>query len=68
MNHQQLLETVFSKASACDSFSIPNKIKDDLVVIANQSKRQKGVFTVLTTLFIHRCTIQIKILEDINLV
>ena len=41
MNHQQLLETAFNKASACDSFSIPNKIKNNLAVIANQSKRQK---------------------------
>ena len=43
MNHQQLLETVFNKASVCDSFSIPNKIKDDLIVIAHQSKHQKGI-------------------------
>ena len=27
MNHQQLLETAFNKASACDSFSIPNNVR-----------------------------------------
>lgn len=53
-NQRQLLETVFNKASACDTFSIPEKIKDNLTLIADNSKKQKGVFTVLTTLLIHK--------------
>ncbi len=53
-NHKQLLETVFSKASTYDTFSIPETIKNNLILIADNSKKQKGVFTVLTTLLIHK--------------
>lgn len=53
-NHKQLLEAVFNKASICNTFSIPEKPKNNLTLIANNSKRQKGVFTVLTTLLIHK--------------
>lgn len=53
-NHSQLLEAVFNKASTCDTFSIPEKVKSKLTLIANNSQKQKGVFTVLTTLLIHK--------------
>jgi len=53
-NHRQLLETAFNKASISNTFSIPKKIKNNLTLIANNSQKQKGVFTVLTTLLIHK--------------
>ena len=53
-NHSQLLEEIFNKASTCDAVVIPGDIKDNLSVIASNAQKQKGVFTVLLTLCIHK--------------
>lgn len=53
-NHKQLLEEIFNKALIYNAFSLPEQTKNNLHLIAKNSKNQKGVFTVLTTLLIHK--------------
>lgn len=53
-NHKKLLKEVFNKASTYNKPSIPCDIEKYLTLVANNSERQKAVFTVLTTLLIHK--------------
>ena len=53
-DHKYLLEAVYNKASTCNTFSIPKQVENNLAFIAKNAKKQKGVFTVLTTLLIHK--------------
>ena len=53
-NHKQLLETVYNKALTSKTSSLPEQVKINLTTVAENSKKQKGVFTVLTTLLIHK--------------
>ena len=53
-NHGQLLEEAFSKALTFKVSGLPQDIKNHLNFIAENAYRQKAVFTVLTTLFIHK--------------
>ena len=55
MNHREkLLELYRSKKALHSLKSLPNNVKEDIKVIAENCFKQKGVFTVIVTLAIHK--------------
>lgn len=53
-NHSQLLEEIFNKALTFKTSGLPQKMQSHLSLIAKNAYEQKAVFTVLTTLFVHK--------------
>ena len=55
-NHKQILEKVFKQALTYNDskFLLSEKIKINIGVIAKNAFKHKGVFTVLTTLIVHK--------------
>jgi DNA (cytosine-5)-methyltransferase 1 len=56
MNHKEKLLELYNKAYSLksDKFSLPNDIIDNINIIAQKSIAQKGVYTVLITLAVHK--------------
>lgn len=55
MNHKEKLIEIYSLSSSIsDIKDIPNKLKEYICNIANKVYQQKGVFTVLITLAVHK--------------
>ncbi len=55
MNHKEKLEEIYHRSvSITDVEGLPQKIKDHCEVISNNCLNQKGVYTVLITLIIHK--------------
>lgn len=57
MNHREKLLDIYNKVSLQKSFEqkkIPVEYSNYISIIANKSFNQKGVFTVLTTLLVHK--------------
>lgn len=55
-NHKQILEKVFKQALTYSNGKVllSEKIKTNIDVIAKNAFKHKGVFTVLTTLIVHK--------------
>ena len=55
MNHKEKLLEVYKMSSSIDDISnIEAEIKENIVLIGEKISSQKGVFTVLTTLIVHK--------------
>lgn len=56
MTHKEILEKIYNEvlANPDSILSIPDKIKEDVRLIATHSESNKGIIAVLTTLLVHK--------------